>query len=49
MKIRTKLTIGPIIMILLIWGIVLVGNGVIKDIKTEFEVLEQDIVPGAIE
>ncbi len=49
MKIRTKLTIGPIIVILLIWGIVLVGNGVIKDIKAEFEALEQDIVPGVIE
>ena len=49
MKIRTKLTIGPIIMILIVWGIVLVSNSVVKDIRSEFEVIEQDIFPGAIE
>jgi len=48
MKIRTKLTVGFIVVVSLIWITVFVASNTYTEIHEKFEVLERDIVPGAI-
>jgi PAS domain S-box-containing protein len=48
MKVRTKLTIGFLVVVLLIWVTVFFAANTYTNIHEEFEALEEDIIPGAI-
>ena len=48
MKVRTKLTIGFTVIVLLIWAIVFVAINTSAEIGKRFELLKEDIVPSAV-
>lgn len=48
MKVRTKLTVGFLIIVFLIWATVFFAINTYTSIHQEFEALEGDIIPGAI-
>jgi len=48
MKVGTKLTIGFIVIVLLIWTIVFVARNTYTETQEEVEALKADIVPGAV-
>ena len=48
MKVRTKLTIGFSLVVVLIWITVFFAVNTYQNIHEEFTALEEDIVPGAI-
>lgn len=47
MKVITKLAVGFLIVVLLIWATVFISVNTYTVIHQEFELLEEDIVPGA--
>ncbi len=49
MKIRTKLIVGFLVIVALIWVTVFAASNTYTGMHEEFELLKEDIVPGAIE